>query len=316
MNWTPDVARQMSAKAEKKGGLEAALRGGSREVWDGFDVRVLRNGMVEVGVAPELGAKVVSLKNLRTGRQWMYHSNGGIRLFRNKPGDDFARSPVSGWDECLPTIQPCQWRGRALPDHGEVWSRAWHLDETAWEGGVIKTIVRLPISPFEFTRTITLRGGKLDVEYEIMNLDSGPQEYLWAMHPMLALQPGDRLLFPRAVRQCVGHEPWVDSLEFETQAPAFAKVFASPLRQGKAAVFNCVSGDQLTLRWDAAENNALGIWLTRGGWNDHHHLALEPANGASDSLALAAGAGKCRGVLPAGGRKRWNVEIRLEPCRY
>ena len=309
------IARQMNAKAEKRGGFVGAWRGVSREVWDGFDVRVLRNGMLEVAVAPELGAKVVSLKNLRTGRQWMYHSNGSIRLFRNNPGDDFARSPVAGWDECLPTITACQWRGRALPDHGEVWSSAWRLDEAAWECGVIKTTVRLPISPFEFTRSIALHGGRLEADYEIRNLDSGPQEYLWAMHPMLALEPGDRLLFSKEVRQCVGNEPWVDSLDFPEPAPAFAKAFAGPLRRGRAAVFNCVSGDRLTLRWDAAENDTLGIWLTRGGWNNLHHLALEPANSASDSLALAAGGGRCGGILPGGGRKKWNVQIQLEPCR-
>src|ERR1700760_3089700 len=94
-----------------------------RTVWNGFDVCRLCNSAVEVVVVPELGAKVVSLKNLSTGREWMYHSPGGqAKLFRNQLGDDFARSPLIGWDECLPTISPCTWRGRSLPDHGEAWS--------------------------------------------------------------------------------------------------------------------------------------------------------------------------------------------------
>ena len=90
-----------------------------RVIWKGFGARILRSAVLEVVVVPDLGAKVVSLKNLCTGREWMYHPNNIHNLFQNKPNDDFAKSPLVGWDECLPTIAPCTWRGRSLPDHGE-----------------------------------------------------------------------------------------------------------------------------------------------------------------------------------------------------
>src|SRR5512135_2538946 len=91
----------------------------------GFEVFTLRNDLLELTAVPELGAKIIALKNLRTGREWMYRPPGGLRLFRNRPGDDFAASTLVGWDECLPTIAPCVWNARTLPDHGEVWSVAW-----------------------------------------------------------------------------------------------------------------------------------------------------------------------------------------------
>ena len=98
-----------------------------------------------------------------------------------------------------------------------------------------------------------------------------------------------------------------------TRPPACAKAFAGPLQQGRAEVFNAISRDRLTFEWNAAACNTLGVWLTRGGWNGHHHLALEPATGASDSLAVAAGNRNRCGTLAPFGHKTWSVQIRLEP---
>ncbi|MDE3067284.1 MAG: hypothetical protein KGJ60_06995 [Verrucomicrobiota bacterium] len=296
-----------------KTGMSRPIPAMACEARDGFEVRRLRSPAVEVAVVPELGARVVSLKNLRTGREWMYHPGSRSRWFRNQPGDDFARGPVAGWDECLPTTAPCLWRGRSLPDHGEVWTAAWNLDEAAWERGVIKTSVRLPVSLFEFTRAIELEGNTLHADYQLLSLDSEPQEFLWTMHPLLALRPGDRLVLPGETRRRLENEPWIDSLDFGERIPACGKAFAGPLRQGWAEVFNSISQDRLALEWNAAECGTLGVWLTRGGWHGHHHLALEPANGAPDSLAIAAGEWNRCGRLAPFARKKWSVRIRLQP---
>ena len=283
-----------------------------RTIWDGFEVLLLRSSGLEVAVVPELGAKVVSLKNLKTGREWMYRATNPAKLFRNKPGDDFALSPLVGWDECLPTISPCHWRGRALPDHGEVWSASWEIDENAWEQGAIKTSVRLPRSPFKFTRTILAQGDTLSAEYEVVNLSGEPQEFLWAMHPLLALEKGDQLLLPPEIHGHLNH-PWIHSLDFSCRTKTCDKAYAGPLRQGLAEILNSVSGDCLSFIWDTMDCDTLGIWLTRGGWNGHHHVALEPANGAPDSLAVAASEWKRCGLLPPFGKKNWSVQIRLSP---
>jgi galactose mutarotase-like enzyme len=280
-------------------------------IWNGFGARILRSAALEVVVVPELGAKVVSLKNLCTGREWMYHPKSSPSLFRNQPHDDFARSPLIGWDECLPTIAPCTWRERSLPDHGEVWNAAWQLDEAAWKRGVIKTLVQLPISPFEFTRSIEIQNDTVHVNYHLLNLSGEPQEFLWAMHPLLALQTGDQLVLSHEIRQRLGQQSWLDSLDFGEKASSCIKAFAGPLhQQGHAEIFNPVSNDSLIFKWDVADCNTLGIWLTRGGWNGHHHVALEPTNGAPDSLALAAGKGNNCGVLVPFGKKEWDIQIR------
>jgi hypothetical protein len=131
----------------------------------GFEIHVLRNSFVEISVVPELGAKIVSLKNLRTGREWLWHPPDGLKLFRNQSGDDFSKSPLAGLDDCFPTIESCFWRGRQLPCHGEIWRAPFRVDESAWKNGILKTRAELKISPFEFERTIEL----LDPAYPSMS---------------------------------------------------------------------------------------------------------------------------------------------------
>src|SRR5438552_8292589 len=100
-------------------GNQGAVRGEQ-----GFEVFILSNQEVELAVVPELGARIFSLTDLRTGREWLWHPTGGRKLFRNRVGDSFASSPLIGVDECVPTIALCSWQERDLPDHGEVWAAA------------------------------------------------------------------------------------------------------------------------------------------------------------------------------------------------
>jgi hypothetical protein len=66
-------------------------------------------------VAVDLGAKIISLKNIETGREWMWRPPGSFELFRNELGDPFERSTLVGADGCLPTIAPCKGRAETSP---------------------------------------------------------------------------------------------------------------------------------------------------------------------------------------------------------
>lgn len=278
----------------------------------GFEAFVLRNDRLEIVVVPELGAKIISLRNLRTGREWMWRPEAGMKLFRNRLGDDFSRSPLVGADELLPTVAPCSLHGRQLPDHGELWSASWEVDSQAWEGGVLKTSVRLPISPFEFERGIELHGARIRFGYLLRNRGSVEETYLWALHPLLRVQPGDRLRMPATTRALLNGEAWIDAVDAVVPDGGCSKVFAAPLTEGAAGVFNHATGDYLLLEWNAAENDTLGLWLTRGGWHGHHHLALEPTNGFPDPLVTAAEQKRC-GTIPASGSRTWSLSLQIGP---
>ena len=275
----------------------------------GFEIYVLNNADIEIAVVPELGAKIISLKNLRSGRDWLWHPPDGLKLFRNRAGDDFSKSPLAGVDECLPTIAPCHWRGRELPDHGEIWNAAWGVDASALENGILKTRVKLKISPFELERTIELLENEIQIGYQLNNHSASEENFLWALHPLLRLQAGDELELPASTRALFNGADWVDAIASAVPEKNCAKAFAMPVSEGLAAIHNSKTGDRLEFEWNPAENNALGLWLTRGGWHGHHHFALEPMNADSDSLAVAAER-KSSGAVAAFGSANWQLRIR------
>jgi galactose mutarotase-like enzyme len=276
----------------------------------GFDVFILSNHYVELAVVPELGGRIISLKDLRTSREWLWHPAGGLKLFRNRPDDKFESSPLVGMDECLPTIAPCVWRGRHLPDHGEVWASAWSLDSEAWERGLLRTGVQLKISPFDFERTIELQENEVRLSYRLDNRGAEEELYLWTMHPLLRLQTGDELELPSSTRVLLDRVDWLDTLGSGRPKGVCEKIFASGLSEGRVAIHNPETGDRLQFHWDAAENNTLGLWLNRGGWHGHDHFALEPASGKPDLLTVAAQNKSCASV-PARGSIAWQVCIQV-----
>ncbi|HWD94322.1 MAG TPA: hypothetical protein VG938_18470 [Verrucomicrobiae bacterium] len=276
----------------------------------GFDVYALSNEKVEVAVVPQLGAKIVSVKDRRTGREWMWHPPHGPILFNNGPGDDFFRSPLIGIDECLPTIEPCVWRGRKLPDHGEVWSAAWDVDEEAWQKGALKTSVRLEISPFDFERTIELEENEICLSYQLSNRNSMSEFFLWAMHPLLKLQEGDKLVLPSSTRNLLNGETWVDAIYSATPTGGCSKLVAGPVSEGTVGVRNDVTGERFDFEWKPSENNGLGLWLTRGGWHGHHHFAIEPTNAGVDGLTSAVGRKWC-GTVAGNSAITWQIRLRI-----
>lgn len=276
----------------------------------GFAVYVLSNRDAEVAVVPELGARIISLKNRRSGREWMWHPAGGLTLFQNCPGDDFSNGPLVGMDECLPTIEPCTWRGRQLPDHGEVWTAAWNVDAEAWKSGVLKTSVRLSVSPFDFERAIELEENEIRLSYQLANRSPAPEYFLWAMHPLLRLQPDDRLVLPPSTRTLMNGATWIDAIDPDVRKGDSCKVLAGPLKAGFAAIRSGHTDDGLEFEWTPAENNGLGIWLTRGGWHGHHHFAIEPTNSGADALTTAVAREWC-GTVDGASNTTWQVRVRI-----
>jgi hypothetical protein len=279
---------------------------------EGFAVYVLRTQALEVAVVPELGAKIISLKNLRTQREWVWHPKEKLELFKNSARDEFSASPLVGIDECLPTIMPCSWRGRQLPDHGEVWNAPWTVDAGAWHEGVLKTSLKLEHSPFEFERALQLRKDHLLFDYKLSNLAEVDEPFIWALHPLLRLKEGDELELPKSTRCLFNGEAWVDDVASAMPPRKCRKAFACPVREGWAAIKNNRHGDRLQFAWDATANNTLGLWLTRGGWHGHHHFAIEPTNADHDSLAVAARLQRC-GVVPGRASTTWQLSARAGP---
>jgi len=278
--------------------------------FQGFVVHVLNNDEVELVVVPELGAKIISLKNLRTRREWLWHPKDNLKLFKNQPSDDFSASPLIGMDECLPTILPCDWRGRTLPDHGEAWNQPWQVDQNVLQNGVLTVSIQLKTSPFIFQRTIELHGNEVRFSYQLSNLSEREESFIWAIHPLLRLTAGDKLDLPDSTRELLNGETWIDDVASAVPEKGCAKVFAGPVSEGWAAIHNEKQGDRLEFAWDPAENNTVGLWLTRGGWHGHHHFAIEPTNANDDSLVVATQR-QHSGTVAGNSSVAWQLSLRV-----
>jgi len=291
---------------------------------DGFELVGLRTDRVEIAIVPQLGAKILRLKNRCSGREWMWRREGG-RFFRNRPGDPFETSTMNGADDCLPTVAACEIAGRALPDHGEVWSRPCEIDHS--QQNVIRTRLDLSSLPARFERAISLRDHVVRIDYRLANLSDDSHPFLWAFHPLMKIEAGDELDVPvndvsvesatlsgaRQGDRWVWPTP-VAGVELQRlnvgSPPGYAKMFATSLASGRAEVFNSITGDRLTFSFDPAELPALGIWITRGGWNGYHHFAIEPTQAPFDSLTEAAAAKACPILKPCG-VTTWRIELEL-----
>lgn len=292
----------------------------------------LRNENLELVVLPEIGAKVSSLKNLRSGREWMWTPPEGA-IFQQLPlGTPFEESSLVGADECLPTIAETVWRGRSIPSHGEAWFSVWELDRLALTQGRIVTRLQLPISPFWFERAIRVEGSQVIFDYALRNMDFIPQEFMWAFHPLMKIEEGDRLELPGITQVLTEASigvplggrgdmiPWphptegvaLDQLDFG-RPNAAVKLFTEEKAATSATIHNERTGDALRFDFDPRRVDTLGIWLTRGGWNGYEHLAVEPGIGAPDPLDVAVKGWKRFALVVPDQTYRWSFTITLSP---
>jgi len=296
---------------------------------EGLDVIGLRSDEAEVAVLPALGSKVCSLVDRRTGREWMWAAPEGPRFARVPTASAFDEGCLLGADECIPTVAACTWAGLQMADHGEAWTEAWSVDRKALLKGSIVTTLKLPISPLEMQRAITLEGRTVRFAYELRSLSDAPFQYLWTFHPMMNIQEGDRLELPEEVRQvrvdsafgCTLGErgdvlDWpraaedVDLSALDLgRAGGAVKVYTEPLKVGRAAAVNEATGDGLAFEFDTDLVNTIGLWINRGGWGGYHHFAIEPTNGAPDPLDMAAGDWNRCGELQPGQVHSWSFTI-------
>jgi hypothetical protein len=167
-----------------------------------FATLELANDRVRVVVAPALGARVLSLVDQWTGRDWLVQGEppvggpDGAASVWSRQDAAYDGATAYGWDECLPTVGPCpdpdDPSALTLRDHGDLWGR---LAEVPAEGAVLAATwsVGTPSSPgrsYRFTRRLRLDGPRVVAEYELENTGVRELPVLWSMHPLLALETG------------------------------------------------------------------------------------------------------------------------------
>ncbi|WP_438347687.1 hypothetical protein ACP8HI_18705 [Paenibacillus sp. FA6] len=304
-----------------------------QEVWTGT------NSMIQLTIAPQLGSKVISLKNLKTGREWL--SRTDQPLGNKGYASSFADNDGSGWDEMFPTINACHyptfpWQGVELPDHGEVWSIPWHV--IVHEGQLSSDVygVRMPYhlkKSYSFTKEQRLR-----IDYSVQNLSSFPFSFLWAAHPLFQVEEGMEIIVPRELDTIVVSYsqdgrlgqmgdiqkwpiPFADQgqtrlnlVEAAAARTAEKYYFQGELPEGKASLYDPVTEEQLTIIFPKEKVPYLSIWANAGGYQGQYHVAIEPATGFLDDLSYAM-EHKAVAVVEAQGTYDWFIEIELSTAK-
>jgi hypothetical protein len=312
---------------------------------DGFDAIYADTGALALTLLPDLGGKIASLRDMRSGREWLWR-NPRLAYARLPHGSSYVlHADTGGWDECFPTVAECEypsppWAGAAIQDHGELWSQAAALDVEEDAGGVaLRTRWRGVALPYTFERTLRLAAGsaRLRAEYAVSNEADAAIQFIWSAHPLLAIEPGMRLLVPPAARfNCYFSIP--TGLLAERSGIAFPlavragareidlaslpdasagislKLWSDRLDEGWATLRASDGG--LHMRWDTALLPQLAFWMNLGGGaadggEPYFNLGLEPCIGAQDSLAEAVQGANLFETLPPRGSRAWWMEVEL-----
>ena len=298
---------------------------------------VLENEFVRAIILPELGGKIASLVVKRVGLELLQQPLHPYQ--RRVWAQDFAASDASGWDECIPTVSPCEVSVDGEPkeqaDHGDIW-----LLPATWSSNAVHVDLETNLAsvPLLLRRRITLSGSSLHVRNVLTNDALCAVPYLWCAHPLFAVDEGDRILLPDSVHT-LRVESSANRLSAQRSLCAWPvtedrngravdlriaqgaqtgiadKAFAGPLQQGCCGIYRMQQQAGVVLRFAAESLPYLGLWFCYGGWPAgnaarQQAVALEPCMAPMDSLAEALVTG-CARTLAAGEAISWQLELRI-----
>lgn len=310
---------------------------------EGLNAVHVNTGPLSLTLLPALGGKVASLRDERTGREWLWRHP---RLpYKHVPhlSSYVIEADTGGWDECFPSVAACTypsapWQGAAIQDHGELWSQAAELEieENAAGVALCNRWVGMAL-PYTFARTIRLAtdSARLRVEYAVANQSVAPINFVWCIHPLLAIEPGMELHLPSSARFNVNGtlpsnlvSPLRDlSYPFampglnlpmlpETSVGRAIKIWSDPLPAGVGWTALRARDGEWRMTWDTALLPQVAAWMNFGAWAadggaPYFNLGLEPCIGAQDSLAEAVAERNLFASLPPHGAQTWWLEIEL-----
>ena len=306
--------------------------------WNDLPAFSLESDAMHVVIVPQQGGKIASLVDKRTGREWLIQPTE-LPIPSIPYGAPYIDHDVNSWDEMFPTIVECPYpvdgayKGNHLPDHGEIWAMAWDVIET--ESDTLGLRVSGRALPYTLIRRAHLTSPDvLELRYEVQNTGDEALYYLWAAHPLFAVDTQTQIVLPEQVTELVNvHDvpPWGahgnryafphpqtnDGKDWDLRriGPAelvdCRKFFVPPeVRVDWAGLRQDDNGSWLKLSWDAGQNPYLGLWIDEGTYVKVPTAAPEPMNGYYDSLETAYRNQQVASLEP-GETARWNLRVEL-----
>jgi hypothetical protein len=271
----------------------------------------LANETTSAEIDPERGARVQHLVDLTTGRELLYQ-----HVPPDPSSADFASATTGGWDELFPNDTP--WDSH--PDHGRIWSTPFAV--TGREPGRASLTASLQSPRVEVERTHELleaprRGLRVTTTLRALE-DTG--FYLWASHPLLAVETGWRVDLPEVIleadqelhgRFAPGELLEPDDARRSLTAPEENEGWAEVLYAGGVSSATVVSADgsrATRVAWDSSFLRHLWIVTVTGELDIPLCIVLEPCTTRPYRLEEAIQGGEAA-TLTAGVSRRWWTEL-------
>lgn len=261
---------------------------------------------------PEQGGAIVSLVD-HTGYEWLAQP-AGPRSATTVAARLFTDGRMSGWDECAPSISPCHTAaGDEIPDHGDLWDVPWSassLDDGEWLTGHGSSL------DYDLRRRVTSRPGGLRLEY-VAEARSRPVPFFWSAHPqfrvavdepvVVGATPGEVSSVVDVLAPGLPEVPWDDTLARLDSLPEPGSRKIVLLRDARVSSASVAAPDgrRLTLSWDPDLLPCLAVWFDRRTYSREPVVAVEPATGWFDSLAVAEANGSAWSLAPGEPRDWW-----------
>lgn len=255
---------------------------------------------------PQRGGVVTSLRNKAYPADWIAAAHSETKT---KSGT-FSDTGFGGWYEMFPSII-----GDLSSDHGEVWQIPWEVRKSDALGAELE--VTAPSSGLKLRREIRLHSvlPEASVTYSLQNLGNSPYEYLWAWHPLFVLNE-DTSLEVEGVRGWLQVYPLTKGLESLSQDSFLgvqkgkgAKWWSQKDDHFESICLKSESQGVLTVR-PSHNLKHIGIWVDHQQFSENPTIAVEPAIGWFDDLAIALENGTA-GIVPGKKSHSWSLLLSL-----
>jgi galactose mutarotase-like enzyme len=286
----------------------------------------LKTDDIAVTVVPQEGGRLSSLRSLRSGLEFLTQARPGRPVIEPGLEASFQRGPCAGAEECLPTVGPsANCTGGPAPDHGDFWQIPWHVDSLA--GRRVEMHAVGFSRPLRLERVIEVNDASLSLSYKVVNVGPESLSFLYAWHPLFAVDAGDRVVLLPEVSdvtlsysrdQALGLEEscltWPElqnkkglrdlSVALAPHQGTAEMLYTRRLHVGRCGLFRQHQGQGIIVSFDPSRLPYLGIWLCFGGWPlsgpepKQVAVALEPTTAPSNSLEDCERAGLARSLAP------------------
>jgi hypothetical protein len=296
----------------------------NHSIRDGCELLRLRSPQLEVEIAPELGGRIVQIRNLGSGHRFLWN-NTKLPLAAKPPGSEYDPNFYGGIDELIPTGIPEVVDGIACADHGELWTIALNWE---WRDEQLILERRLPLFGLLYERRMTLQSDApmIDLHYRIRNATNEIRHFSWTLHAALAVEAGDTI-------ECSAEKARVADLaysRFATLEPFAWPVIEGqhadivPPKDGKCDYFYLYELKYGRIAWIRPQrlrfeyqfNTSIFpfamIFATYGGFLGHYTVLLEPCTAMPLSVNEAKATGRCSRLEP-GQILETNVSIYAGP---